>query len=212
MALTLYYHPYSRAASVLWMLEELGLEQEGLEADVRFVDFAKQAQKEPEFLALNPMGKLPVLVDDGTVVTEVAAIGLYLADRYSLGKLAPLPSDRARGPYLRWSFFSPSVVEPCLAAKAFGFEFRASSVGWGDYEAMVSALDFALTPGPYLLGEQFSMADVIVGSTLRYMVRFKMLEPTKRVSEYLELLGGRPAIQRADARNAATIVERGLGG
>jgi glutathione S-transferase len=207
MALVLYHHPFSRAAAVLWMLEELGLD-----AELRYVDFAAQAQKQPEFLKLNPMGKLPVLIDDGIVITEVAAIGIYLADRYSSGKLAPTLDDPLRGPYLRWSFFSPSVVEPNLAAKASGFEYRASAVGWGTHEAVLASLDHALTPGPYLLGERFSMADIILGGTLRYMIRFKMLEPSPLVRAYGLRLDERPAVQRSEARNMAIAKERGLGG
>jgi glutathione S-transferase len=205
MSLVLYHHPYSRAANVLWMLEELGLE-----AELRYVDFATKAQKEPEFLALNPMGKLPVLVDKGAVITEVAAIGLYLADRYSLGNLAPSLSDLTRSQYLRWSLFSPSVIEPALAAKGGGFEYRPSAVGWGTYEAVIATLNHALSSGPYLLGAHFTMADIILGGTLRYMLRFKMLEPIPRFEEYVARLSARPQSQRAEARNAAIAQERGL--
>jgi glutathione S-transferase len=111
MAITLYHHPFSRASNVVWMLEELGVPYE-----LRFVDILKGAQKSPEIVALNPMGKVPILTDGDVVVTEAAAIGLYLADRYSLGKLAPAPDGTARAAYLRWSLFSPSVIEPAVAA------------------------------------------------------------------------------------------------
>jgi glutathione S-transferase len=102
MSLVLYHHPYSRAAGVLWMLEELGVDYE-----LRFVDMLAGAHKVPELLALNPMGKLPILTDGDQVVTEVAAIGLYLADRYALGRLAPNFDDPKRGTYLRWTLLLP---------------------------------------------------------------------------------------------------------
>ncbi|HEX2674500.1 MAG TPA: glutathione S-transferase family protein [Polyangiaceae bacterium] len=205
MSLVLYHHPYSRAATVLWMLEELGVAYE-----LRFVDLLAGAHKAPELLALNPMGKLPILTDGDQVVTEVAAIGLYLADRYALGRLAPKPDDPQRGTYLRWSFFAPSVIEPGVIAKANGWEAKPSQVGWGTHESMVQAVEFALGDRQYLLGDTFSMADTIFGGTLRYMLRFKMLEPRPALTRYVDRLSARPAHQRADARNQAVIQERGL--
>src|SRR5690606_63545 len=109
VSLTLYYHPYSRAAGTLIMLEELGLEYE-----LRTVDLMKGELKTPAMLAINPTGKLPILDDGGVIVTESAAIALYLADRYSLGELAPAFDDPARATYLRWALFSPSVIEPAI--------------------------------------------------------------------------------------------------
>src|SRR6202453_2060944 len=113
MSITLYHHPFSRAANVVWSLEETGVPYE-----LRFVDIMKGGQKAPDIVALNPMGKIPILTDGDLVVTESAAICLYLADRYSLGTLAPLPDDAARGADVRWLFFSPSVIEPAVSAKS----------------------------------------------------------------------------------------------
>src|SRR4051812_40656249 len=107
MSVVLYHHPFSRAANVVWMLEEVGIPYE-----LRFVDIMKGEHKKPELTALNPMGKLPVLTDGEATITEQAAIGIYLADRYALGRLAPTLDDPKRGSYLRWSFFAPSVIEP----------------------------------------------------------------------------------------------------
>lgn len=204
MTITLHHNPFSRAATVVWMLEEVGVPY-----DLRFVDFRSNAQKSPELLAMNPMGKLPVLEDDGTVVTEVAAIGLYLADRYALGRLAPLPSDPARGAYLRWSLFAPSVIEPGAMAKMSGWEFKPGQAGWGAYDAMVEAMESALK-GDFILGANFSMADVIFGGTLRYMLRFKMIEARPSFVAYAERLNARPALQAAEARNAQIIADHGL--
>ena len=206
MAITLYHHPYSRAANTVWMLEELGIPYE-----LRFVDIMKGAQKSPEILALNPMGKVPIVTDGDVVVTEGAAIALYLADRYALGKLAPAPDDPARGPYLRWSFFAPSVIEPGMVAKSSGGQFKPGQVGWGTFESMIAAIESAVPKRNFILGERFSMADCVFGGTVRYMLRFKLLEPTPTLSAYAERLAARPAAQRADQINAKIAKEHGLG-
>lgn len=205
MAVVLYHHPWSRAATVVWMLEELGIDYQ-----LRWVDMQAGGQKTPEFLRLNPMGKLPVLTDGPVVVTESAAIAVYLGDRYASGRLAPALDDPARGTYLRWAFFSPSVLEPAAAAQPSGGNFNPGAVGWGTYEAMLSATEAAIGAGPYLLGERFSMADTILGGTLRYLLMFKMIEPRPGFTAYVERLAARPAFQRAAARNAAVEAEHGL--
>lgn len=203
MTVTLYHHPYTRAATALWMLEEVGIPYE-----LVFVDIMAGAQKAPDFLAKNPMGKLPTLVDGDVVVTEVAAIGLYLADRYAPSRLAPALDDPRRGAYLRWSLFAPSVIEPGLMAKANGWTFKEGQAGWGNYEAMLTAMEHALSHGDYLLGDMFSMADVIFGGTLGYMLRFKMIEARDRFVAYAERLSARPAMQRSMAKNQAIASER----
>lgn len=205
MAITLYHHPFSRAANVIWMLEEVGTPYE-----LRYVDLMSGAQKGPEIVALNPMGKLPILVDDGAVVTESAAIALYLADRYAYGRLAPRVDDPARAAYLRWSFFAPSVVEPGAIAKANAWSYREGQAGWGSLDAMMTAMESAVSGRDFILGDTFSMADVVFGGTVRFMLMFKMLEPRPALAAYGERLAARPALQRADARNAAVRDEHGL--
>lgn len=206
MSIVLYHHPYSRAAGVLWMLEEAGVEY-----TLHPIDIMKGAQKAPEITALNPMGKLPILTDDGTVVTESAAIGLYLADRYAYGRLAPLVNDPRRATYLRWALFAPSVIEPGSMAKQAGWAYKPSQAGWGDYAAMLGAMESAIGDRPFILGETFSMADVIFGGTLRFMLRFQMIEPRPVFSTYADRLAQRPASQRADARNQDIAKRLGLG-
>jgi glutathione S-transferase len=205
MAIVLYHHPFSRASSALWMLEEVGCPYE-----LHYVDIVGNAQKAPEILALNPMGKLPILTDGDAVVTELAAIGLYLADRYAYGRLSPKVDDPARGTYLRWSFFGPSVIEPGAMAKAGGWTFREGAAGWGSYEAMLSAMESAILGRDFILGDTFSMADANFGGTLRYMLLFKMIEPRPAFTAYTERLAARPAFQRSEARNAAIREEHGL--
>ncbi len=205
MSVLLYHHPFSRAANVLWMLEEVEVPYE-----LQFVDLFAGEQKSPEILALNPMGKLPILVDGEAVVTESAAIALYLADRYAPGRLAPALDDPARAAYLRWSLFSPSVIEPGLTAHASKWEYKPATVGWGKHESMLNAMESALADGPFLLGEAFSMADVIFGGTVRFMLGFKMLEARPVFTEYSERLAQRPALQRADIRNDEVRNAQGL--
>ncbi|MBS2018046.1 MAG: glutathione S-transferase family protein [Deltaproteobacteria bacterium] len=206
MAIVLHHHPWSRAANVVWMLEEVGATYE-----LRWVDIMTGAQKSPELLALNPMGKLPTLVDGGTVVTESAAIGIYLADRYAYGTLAPKVDDPKRATYLRWSFFAPSVIEPASMAKAGNWTLRESQVGWGNYDAVVNAIKTALAGRDFVLGDTFSMADVIFGGTIRYMLMVKGIEPLPELVAYGERLAQRPALQRAEAKNKAIAAEHGLG-
>jgi len=205
MAIVLYHHPFTRAATVLWMLEEVGIDYE-----LRYVDILQGEQKSPEFLAQNPMGKVPLLVDGETIVTEVAAIGLYLADRYALGRLAPALDDPRRGTYLRWSLFAPSVIEPGSMAKAAGWTYKPGQAGWGDHASMIRAMEHAVSAGDFLLGNMFSMADVIFGGTLRYMLQFKMVEPTPTFAAYANRLEARPALARAETRNKSVVEERGL--
>lgn len=205
MSIVVYHHPFSRAANTVWMLEELGQPYE-----LRFVDLMKGEHKQPAILALNPMGKLPIVVDGEVVVTESAAIGLYLADRYAYGTLAPKVDESDRAAYLRWSFFAPSVIEPGSMAKGAKWEFRASAAGWGDHAAMLRTIEAALSGKEYLLGRRFSMADVVFGGTVRYMLQFGMLEKRPVFTEYAERLSARPAAMRAAEKNAAIIEERGL--
>jgi glutathione S-transferase len=206
MTITLRHHHFSRAANAVWMLEELGLPYE-----LQFVDFKAGEHKGPEHKALNAMGKLPVLIDGEAVISETAAIGVYLADRYSPGTLAPALDDPARGPYLRWCFYGPSVVEPCCMAHASKWEYRPTAAGFGTYESLLETLEGGLAAGPWLLGERFTMADVILGGTVRWMVGFKMLEPLPVFTGYIERLSARPASVKAAEINARVVQERGLG-
>jgi glutathione S-transferase len=205
VTITLFHHPFSRAAGSVWALEELGQPYE-----LRFVDIMKGAHKAPDIVALNPMGKLPVLTDGDTVVTEAAAIALYLADRYAPGRLAPPLDDPRRGTYLRWSLFAPSVIEPGSLAQRSGWEFKPSQAGWGEYNAMLTAMESALAGRDFILGDTFSMADVVFGGTVRFMLMFKSIEERPAFKAYVERLAQRPALQRADAKNKAVMEAHGL--
>ncbi len=206
MSIKLYHHPFSRAANVVVMLEELG-EPYALE----HVNLMGGAHKTPEFLALNPMGKLPtIVIDDEVVMTEQAAIGMYLADRYALGRLAPTLDDPRRATYLRWFFYAPSVIEPGCAAHSSKYEYRASAVGWGTYDEMLNTIEAAIGDGPWLLGDMFTMCDVMFAGTLNYMLQFKMLDARPAYLAYVDRFNARPAVQKAAAINGQAIKDHGL--
>ena len=205
MTITLFHHPHSRAAGTLWQLEEVGVPY-----DLRFVDMLAGEHKTDGLLSLNPMGKLPILRDDDVVVTEGAAIGMYLADRYAPGRLAPALDDPRRGTYLSWICFAPAVIEPAVAAKAGGWDYRPSSAGWGAHDSVLDSIERALEGGEFVLGDQFSMADVVFGGTVRFLMGVGALEPRPAFRAYAERLAARPALARADAINARVVEERGL--
>ena len=196
-----YHNPRSRAQMAHWMLEEAG-------APYRIVpvDFEKGEHKTPSFLALNPMGKLPTIVDRGTVVTETAAIIAYLADAFPKAGLAPPVGDPARGTYYRWLFFGAGCFEPALLDTMLKRPppERKMAVGWGSYEDVLATLKTALAKGPYLLGDTFSAADVYVGSELRWAMMFGApgLKGEKIFDDYVARLATRPALQRVTAATA----------
>lgn len=204
MSLSLYYHPYSRASGTLWALEEAGVAY-----DLKVVDIMKGEQKSPELVAKNPMGKVPTLVDGDVVITENAAISLYLADRYAPA-LAPALNDPRRGTYLRWAFFAPSVIEPAVMANYSGWTVKEVAAGWGNFTSMSATAESAIAGKVFVLGDDFSMADVVLGGTLRYMMDFKQMDPNPVFKDYVERLNARPAYQRASARNEAMRKELGL--
>jgi glutathione S-transferase len=191
-----YHNPQSRSQMVHWMLEEAGAPYK-----VVPIDFTKGEHKTPEFLAINPMGKLPTIVHRGVVVTETAAIIAYIADAFPGTGLAPPPGDPLRGAYYRWLFFGAGCFEPALLDKMMNRPpvERKSAVGWGSYEEVVAALRQALAKGPYLLGEKFSAADVYVGSEIRFAMMFggPGLKGEKVFDDYVARLSARPAAKRA---------------
>ncbi|MFM2418092.1 MAG: hypothetical protein RL385_2815 [Pseudomonadota bacterium] len=195
--LVLYTNPMSRGRIAHWMLEELGEPYR-----IEIVRFDRGEHKRPDFLALNPMGKLPTLVHDGVVITEAAAICTYLADRFPARGLAPAFDDPARGTYLRWLFFGAGCVEPALTDKGFGRPPvpRPEALGYGSYENVLSTLETALSPGPYLLGERFTAADVYVGSQIGWGLFVKTLEPRPAFLRYMERLTQRDAHKRMTAQ------------
>ena len=191
--ITLYFARASRAFVPLWLLEELGLPYRLKRLNLRRGD-----QKTRPYIALNPMGKVPTLTDGEAVVTENPAICLYLADRYGYGTLAPRIEAPERGPYLRWTVFATAVAEPSIYSDEPQDPISASGRGWGDQASVLATLGQALTPGPFLLGEAFSAADVTLGSLLSIaLLNGRIPNPSPELTGYVERLGARPAFKRA---------------
>jgi glutathione S-transferase len=188
-----YSSPMSRGRIVHWMLEEVG-------APYRFevVNLETQDQKKPGYLAVNPMGKVPAIVHRGTVVTECGAICAYLADAFPAARLAPPADSPARGTYYRWMFFGGTCVEAAVIDRMLArpAPSRPSALSYGHYEDTVATLEKALTPGPNILGAQFSAADVYIGSQIGFGMMTKALEPRPAFQAYVDRLQARPAYKR----------------
>ncbi|MFV8756306.1 glutathione S-transferase family protein [Nannocystaceae bacterium ST9] len=194
--ITFYHNPMSRGRIAHWMLEEVGASYE-----TKILDWEKREHKSPEYLAINPMGKIPTIVHRGVVVTEVAAILAYLADAFPAAGLAPAHDDPQRGTYYRWLFFAAGCVETAMLDKSLGREIPADkkgAVGYGSYEDTMAAVEQAIAPG-FVLGDRFSAADLYLGSQLGYGLMFKMIEPTPSITAYVERGRARPAFQRVMA-------------
>lgn len=197
-ALTLYHAAPSRSSIALWMLEEVGQP-----FDLQVLDLKNGDNRQPDYLAVNPMGKVPALRHDDAIVTEVAAICCHLADAFpQAGLNIPIGQPR-RGPYLKWLFFAPGALEPAMMDRAFK---RAeapprAALGYGDYDTTMDVVAAAVTPGPFLLGDKFTAADVVIGSTLRWGMAFKLIPERKEFVDYVARLVDRPAARRAATRD-----------
>lgn len=196
--LTLYHNPMSRGRIAHWMLEEVGVPY-----DVVLIDFEKREHKAPGFLALNPMGKIPTLVHGGVVVTEAAAICTWLADRFPKAGLAPALDDPRRATWLRWLFFGAGCVEPALVDHMFERPppDRPGALGYGSYADTVDTLEAAITPGPFILGDTFSAADVYIASQIGWGLMTRALESRPRFEAYVARCAERPAFKRFAARD-----------
>ena len=190
----LYWSPRSRSFTALWLMEETGQPYERV-----LTDITTGAQRSPEYLAINPMGKVPALQDGTATLAESAAICAYVAERYPDAKLAPPLGDPARAKYLYWLFLGPSCIEPAIVQLATKIEMNPVAAGWGDAQRVVDVLDNALQKGPWLLGENFSAADIVIGSGLNFGVRlFKMIPARPSFEAYIARCMARPAFQRAE--------------
>lgn len=200
--ITLFWCPQTRASRILWLLEEMNQPFEVKMIDIR----DPEAKLDPDFVAASPMGKVPALMDstpEGTVyVADSAAIALYLADRYSSSGLAPAIDDPSRGQFLYWMTYTPGVIEPAMMEKFTGQEVNRGSSGWGDFETMIEVLETGLKEGPWIMGEKFTAADVLLGSSVNFMKMFGILPKNVVLEAYIERCLERPAYPKALARDA----------
>lgn len=187
-----YTNPRSRGAIARWMLEEIGQAYE-----THVLDYGT-TMKSPEYLAINPMGKVPAIVHDGQVVTETAAICAYLAEAFPEAGLAPTPDERAA--YLRWFFFAAGPLEAAVTNTALGVSIppdRKGMVGYGSMEEVVATLEARLLASPYIAGDRFTAADVYVGSQVGWGLMFKSLPERPAFVAYWDRLKSRPARERS---------------
>jgi glutathione S-transferase len=189
----LFWCPQTRSARALWMMEEAGVPYERVKIDIR----DRSAPRDPEFALASPMGKVPALADGEARFADSAAICIYVADKYPQAKLAPPIDDPKRGAYLWWMTFTPGVIEPAMTEKFTGGKPDRFRSGWGDFELMIETIEKGLGDGPWLLGEDFSAADVMVGSSVNFMKQFGMLPDNQALLAYVERCLARPAYGRA---------------
>jgi glutathione S-transferase len=196
--LVFYTNPQSRGRIAHWMMEEIGLPYETV-----WLEYGAAMQSD-DYLAVNPMGKVPALKHGEVVVTETAAICAYLADRFQEKNLMPALNHPARAAYFRWLFFAAGPLEQAVTAKTMGWkvpEGKGSVVGFGSYGTTINTLKKALMSGTYLCGEQFTAADLYVGSQLGWSMIFGTIEKNPLFEAYVERLYARPAAQQANLIN-----------
>jgi glutathione S-transferase len=196
--ITFFHAPQTRSGGTRILLEELNADY-----DLHVLNLKTGEQRKPEYLAVNPMGKVPAITHDNAVITEQGAIFIYLADLYPEAALAPTMGDPLRGPYLRWLVFYGSSFEPAVVDKAMKREAApASTSPYGNFDTMLSTLTDQLAKGPYLLGEKFTAADVLWGTALTWTTMFKLVPELPVIKTYIDRVNARPAFKRAQAADA----------
>jgi glutathione S-transferase len=201
--LVLYTNPMSRGRIARWMLEEVGADY-----TVELIEYGP-AMKSPEYLAVNPMGKVPALRHGNEVITECAAICAYLADAFPEAGLAPPPAER--GAYYRWLFFAAGPVEAAVTNRSLGVELdqrKQMMAGYGSFGSVMDTLCAAVSAGPYLTGERFTAADVYVGAHISWGLRFDLMEKRPELEAYWARISDRPAYQRASQLDDALMPQQ----
>ncbi len=190
---TFFHSPNSRSGGTLVLLEELGADYE-----LKVLNLKTGEQRQPAYLAVNPMGKVPAVLHGDALVTEQVAVYLYLADLYPEAGLAPAIGDPLRGPYLRWMAFYGSSFEPALMDKAMKRDpAPVSTSPYGDFDTVFKTLTGQMAKGPYLLGERFSAVDVLWGTALRWTTMFGLVPDLPVTKAYIDRVMARPAAARA---------------
>ncbi|WP_363349165.1 glutathione S-transferase family protein [Methylocystis echinoides] len=198
--LIFYHSPQTRSSAVLTLLEELDAPYA-----LRDVNFKVGAQREADYLAVNPLGKVPAIVHDGALVTELAAIFIYLADAFPQKNLAPPIGDPLRGPYLRWLVFYGSAFEPAVMDRYNKHEPQRSMSAYGDFESVMALIDNQLAAGPYLFGARFTAADILWATALRWTTGFGLVPATPKISAFVERVASRPAFARVAETDAQLL-------
>jgi len=203
--ITFYHSPNTRSAGTRILLEELGVPYE-----LKVINMKAGEQRQAEYLAVNPMGKVPAIRHGDALITEQVAIYLYLADLAPEAGLAPAIGDPLRGPYLRWMVYYGSCVEPAIVDKAMKRDPAPLAMcPYGDYDTMLKTLTDQLAAGPYVLGERFSAVDVLWGTALTWITNFDLIPKSPVIVDYLARVNARPSVAKIkalDAELAATLV------
>ena len=184
-----YYNSMSRSVTTDWMLKELDEQHEQIN-----INFSEDSPELRDLQTINPMGKLPTLVDGENVITETAAICAYLSDKYLDKKLAPAIGSNQRAKYYRYLFIAGNTIEPALTLAALNMEHpNSATAGWGDKTRVVATIE-AMTPhSGWALGDEFTTADIVFGGLLDSAVTFGMLAPSPKVAAYIFRIQQRPA-------------------
>ncbi len=191
----LYWWPRTRAVRAAWMLEELGQPYQRIPINIR----DDSAKTDARFLAVSPMGKVPAVEDGPTRLCDSGAICAYLADQYPQAGLAPAIGHPDRGAYLQWLMFTNSVIEPAMGEKMGGLAANPAAYGWGGFDRMLTMLRAGLAAGQWILGQRFSAADVLLGTSCHFLRQFKMTGDEPVLWDYADRCTSRPAFQRAMA-------------
>ena len=194
----LYWAPQTRSSRAVWMLEEAGVGY-----DIELVNIREPGREDSaDFRAASPMRKVPALTDANVQMAESAAICLYIADRYCSGTLAPAIDDPQRGSFLYWLMYTPAVIEPTMSEKINKIQPNRGRNGWGDFNTMIATLSDGIGAGPWILGEQFTAADVMLGSSVHFLQLFDMLGDAPTLVEYVDRCRLRPAFKAAQSKEA----------
>ncbi|GLQ50791.1 glutathione S-transferase family protein [Dyella flava] len=201
----IFFHaPQSRSGGTLALLEELSADYE-----LHLLDFKKGEQRQPAYLAINPMGKVPAILHRDVLVAEQPAVFLYLAELYPEARLAPLIGDPRRGPYLRWLVYYGSSFEPAVVDRSQKREPAPPMTSpYGTWDDVLNTIHAQLARGPYLLGDRFTAADVLWGIALHWTTLFNLVPETPDIRAYIERVIMRPAMQRAAARDAEFVAQQ----
>jgi glutathione S-transferase len=203
LKLIFFHSPRTRSTGTRILLEELGAPYE-----LHDVNFRIGAQRDPAYLAINPLGKVPAIKHGDAVVTEQGAIYIYLADAFPQAGLAPAIGDPLRGPYLRWLVYYGSAFEPAMVDRAMKRDAGGHAMSpYGSYDEVMAQVRAQLAKGPYLLGERFTAADILWATALRWMTAFGLAEATPEIAGYIERVTSRPSFAKVQVEDDALQAE-----
>jgi glutathione S-transferase len=202
--LTFFHAPQSRSSGVAILLDELGAQH-----DLRLIDMKAGEQRQPAFLAINPMGKVPAILHGSSLVTEQVAVYIYLADLFPEAGLAPALTDPMRGPYLRWTAFYGSCFEPAVVDLAMKREPAPLATSpYGSFDNVIDSLTGQLRDNAFIAGDRLTAADILWCTSLQWIIGFGLLPARPAIAAYVDRVGARPSFARIRERDAAWAVSR----